>query len=85
MPCCIAECGGDFSQADTSGALNGVTVGGHVINMFLLPKKGTPVLHNSNSKLLENWAWARNSLTKSPSYHGHVTHICVTIQNWFLP
>ena len=33
--------------------------------------------HNSNSKLLENWAWARNSLTKSPSYSGHVTHIRV--------
>ena len=36
------------------------------------------MLHNSNSKLLENWAWARNSLTKSPSYREHVTHICVT-------
>ena len=58
--------------------VHGVTVGGHVIDMFLLPKKGTPVLHNSNSKLLENWAWARSSLSKSPSYRGHVTHICVT-------
>ena len=43
------------------------------------------VLHNSNSKLLENWAWARNSLTKSQSYHGHVTRMQVTLKKLFLP
>ena len=64
-----------FYDPYTSAALNGVTVGGHVIDIFLLPKKGTHGLHNSNSKFLENWAWARNSLTKSQSYRGHVTHI----------
>ena len=46
------------------GALNGVTVGrvgGHIIEKKMLPDSSTPVLHNSKSKLLENWAWARNS------------------------
>ena len=50
-----------------SAALNGVTVGRQVIDIFLLPKKGTHGLHNSNSKLLENRAWARNSLTTTCS------------------
>ena len=49
-----------------------------MICMFLFPNKGTLALHNSNSKLLENWAWVRNSLTKSQSYLAHVTHIQVT-------
>ena len=55
-------------------------MGGHVIDLFLLPKnlKGTNGLHISNSKLLEISAWARNSLTKIQSYRGHVTRIQVT-------
>ena len=65
-------------MSGTSAALNGVTVGGHVIDMFLLPKKGTHGLHNCNSKLLKNWAWACNSLTKSQSYCGHIACIQVT-------
>ena len=48
----------------TIGALNGVIVGGHIINVFLLPKKGTSVLHNSNSKLLENQELALNCFIK---------------------
>ena len=52
-----------FTPCDvyTSAALNGVTVGGHVIDIFLLPKKGTHIVA----------ACARNSLTKSQSDRGH--------------
>ena len=59
-----------------SAALNGVTVGGHVINMFLLQKKRAGLC--STILTVSCLPWVRNSLTKSPSYRGHVTHICVT-------